>query len=104
MIELFSEKTAAETLEQFRGQGLSERKTRKVLKQIEKHLTKGDLKTISEFQLFSVVTADGEHFEEIEFLVTSRFKREGDTFLSGEKFSVNISKLMREARAALKTW
>lgn len=104
MIELLSEKTAAETLAQFKGQGLSERKTRRVLKQIEKHLVKGDLKTIKEFQLFSVVSSEGEHFDEIEFLVTSRFVRAGDVFLSGEKYCVNISKLMREARAALKAW
>lgn len=104
MIELLSEKTAAETLAQLKDQGLSERRTRKTLKQIEKHLVKGDLKTIEEFQLFSVVSSEGEHFDEIEFLVTSRFIRDGDVFLSGEKFCVNISKLMREARAALRIW
>jgi hypothetical protein len=104
MIELFSEKTAEETLAQFKSQGLSERKNRRVLKRIEKHLTRGDLKTIHEFQLFSVVTADAVHYEEIEFLVTARFKQDGDTFLGGEQFCVNISKLMREFRAALKLW
>jgi hypothetical protein len=104
MIELFSEKTVHETLAQLRGQGLSERETREELKHIEKHLFEGDLKTIEEFQLFSVVSADAIHYEEIEFLVTSRFKRDGDIFLAGEQFCVNISKLLRETRAALDYW
>lgn len=104
MIELLSEKTAVETLARFKDQGLSERRARKALKQSEKHLVKGDLKTIKELQLFSVVSSEGEHFDEIEFLVASRFARAGDVFLSGEKYCVNISKLMREARDALKAW
>lgn len=104
MIELFSEKTPQETLAQFKSQGLSEIKTHEALKQLERRLLEGDIKEIEKIQLFSVKGDNSVHYDEIEFLVTSRFKQNGDTFLAGEVFYVNISRLLFEAHTALKYW
>lgn len=104
MIELRSEKTAEETLVQLQSHGLPPRKLKKALKSMEKHLLKADVSHIHDFHLFSVVDENGTYYDEIEFTVTSRYKRNGDTYLAGEAFCVNISKLMRESYRALRSW
>jgi len=103
-VEVFSEKTPEETLAQLRSQGVQPRKFKRELKQMEKLFLKGELSKISNFSLSSVLTEDGEHFDELEFVVTARFVKNGDTYLAGESYSVNISKLIREMRQAMRLW
>lgn len=63
-------------------------------------VSKDNLKYLDTFFVLRAVSDDGEVFDSLEFVISSRFVRDGEVYLQGGGFCFNYSEYMRDTKAA----
>lgn len=92
MIELFSQNSAKESLKRH----LSDEYYRSSVSHLKSRVLCSSVHKMDSLSLRHMISADGDSYEEVEFLVTHRFKRDGAVYLGGTLFYVNISRMLNE--------
>lgn len=72
----------------------------RALRESFQHRLSEDLNGDQTVRLGSAITEDGEVFEALEFIVTARYRKNGEWFLSGSGFAINLSRFYLDLGAA----